>query len=248
MFNLKPVNRRSHSYSFSWNLDSWFNKRDSYPKHKSKHQTPIIHPNPVKSVLSTFSFHAELFNEKLDIVFVHISNIYVCVHVNPYLIVLHVISLNVATKTEPVGTNPFEDDEEQEEMAEEKQTTINHVSVNKEEIKMLVNRRKPSANPQPLLFLFLFHLLLLRLSLCCVSCISSFSFLSFPQGSGCCVALHGLWMALHTASVCLSFTPNSFTFLQSIKCRDAHGGARFCCGKCLCLTVRSDCCYMYSQV
>ncbi|XP_007579218.1 protein kinase C and casein kinase substrate in neurons protein 2 isoform X1 [Poecilia formosa] len=45
-------------------------------------------------------------------------------------------SLNVATKTEPVGTNPFEDDdEEQEEMAEEEQTTVNHVSVNKEEIK-----------------------------------------------------------------------------------------------------------------
>ncbi|XP_043963684.1 protein kinase C and casein kinase substrate in neurons protein 2 isoform X1 [Gambusia affinis] len=46
-------------------------------------------------------------------------------------------SLNVATKTEPVGTNPFEDDddEDQEAMAEEEQTTINHVSVNKEEIK-----------------------------------------------------------------------------------------------------------------
>uniref|UniRef100_A0A3B5Q605 Protein kinase C and casein kinase substrate in neurons 2 n=1 Tax=Xiphophorus maculatus TaxID=8083 RepID=A0A3B5Q605_XIPMA len=51
-------------------------------------------------------------------------------------------SLNVATKTEPVGTNPFEDDEEQEEMAEEKQTTINHVSVNKEEIKITNSTEK----------------------------------------------------------------------------------------------------------
>ncbi|XP_047246087.1 protein kinase C and casein kinase substrate in neurons protein 2 isoform X2 [Girardinichthys multiradiatus] len=47
-------------------------------------------------------------------------------------------SLTVPTKTEPVGTNPFEEDEEEEEeeeMAEEEQTTVNHITVNKEKIK-----------------------------------------------------------------------------------------------------------------
>lgn len=59
----------------------------------------------------------------------------------------HVVSLTVPTKTAPVGSNPFEDDEdeeeeEEEEMAVEQQTTVNHISVNKEEIKTLVNRRE----------------------------------------------------------------------------------------------------------
>lgn len=81
----------------------------------------------------------------------------VCVHVNnPSLTVPHVVSLTVPTITAPVGSNPFEDDEdeeEEEEMAMEQQTTVNHISVNKEEIKMLVNRSKLSANPQPFLSL-----------------------------------------------------------------------------------------------
>lgn len=101
-----------------------------------------------------------LLNKKLDVVSVHISNVCVCLHVhNPSLTVLHVISLTVPTKTEAVGTNPFEEEdeeEEQEEMAEEEQTTVNHVTVNKEEIKTLVNRRKRSANLQPLSYLYVF--------------------------------------------------------------------------------------------
>lgn len=56
-------------------------------------------------------------------------------------------------KTAPVGSNPFEDDEdeeEEEEMAVKQETTVNHISVKKEEeIKTLVNRRKHYAHPQP---------------------------------------------------------------------------------------------------
>lgn len=72
----------------------------------------------------------------------------------------HVVSLTVPTKTAPAGSNPFEDDddeeeeEEEEELASEQRTTVNHISVNKEEIKTLVNRRKHSAHPQPLQHLF----------------------------------------------------------------------------------------------
>lgn len=59
--------------------------------------------------------------------------------------VSHAVSLAVPTNTAPVGSNPFEDDEDgEEEIAEEQQTTVNHISVNKEEIKKLVNRRKHS--------------------------------------------------------------------------------------------------------
>ncbi|XP_047431334.1 protein kinase C and casein kinase substrate in neurons protein 2 isoform X2 [Mugil cephalus] len=46
-------------------------------------------------------------------------------------------SLTVPSQTAPVGSNPFEDDddeEEEEEIAVEQQTTVNHISVNKEEI------------------------------------------------------------------------------------------------------------------
>lgn len=69
---------------------------------------------------------------------------YVRVHVNnPSLTVSHIISLTVPTKAALAGSNPFEDeeDEEEEEMAVEQQTTVNHISVNKEEMKTLVNRR-----------------------------------------------------------------------------------------------------------
>lgn len=70
----------------------------------------------------------------------------VCVHVNnPSLTVSRVVSLTVP-KTAPVGSNPFEDDDDEEEEDEEEapveqQTSVNHNSVNKEEIKTLVNRR-----------------------------------------------------------------------------------------------------------
>lgn len=78
---------------------------------------------------------------------------YVCVHVNnPSLNVPHVVSLTAPTKTAAVGSNPFDDDEgeeEDEDLAVEQQTTVNHISVNKEEIKTLVNRRKHFAHPQP---------------------------------------------------------------------------------------------------
>lgn len=88
----------------------------------------------------------------------------VCAHVNnPSLTVSHVVSLTVPNKTAPVGSNPFEDDddeeEEEEETAVEQQTTVNHISVEKEEIKTLVNRRtlrRPKTSP-PFLFLSLFH-------------------------------------------------------------------------------------------
>lgn len=72
--------------------------------------------------------------------------------VNPSLTVSHVVvSLTVPTKTAPVGSNPFEDDEDEEEdMAVEQQTTVNHISVNKDEIKTLVNRRKHSTPPAAL--------------------------------------------------------------------------------------------------
>lgn len=73
----------------------------------------------------------------------------VSVHVNiPSLNVPHVVSLTAPTKTAPVGSNPFEEDED-EDMAVEQQTTVNHTSVKKEEIKTLVNRRKHFAHPQP---------------------------------------------------------------------------------------------------
>ncbi|KAM7378335.1 hypothetical protein PAMA_013301 [Pampus argenteus] len=54
-------------------------------------------------------------------------------------------SLTVPTKTAPAGSNPFEDDEdddEEEEMAVEQQTTVNHISVNKEEIKTASSMEK----------------------------------------------------------------------------------------------------------
>lgn len=68
----------------------------------------------------------------------------------------HVVSLTVPTKTAPVGTNPFEDEEDEEEEVaqEQQQKTENHVTVKKEEIKTLVNRRKLSAHLQPPLHFF----------------------------------------------------------------------------------------------
>lgn len=71
----------------------------------------------------------------------------VCVHVkNPFLTVLRVVSLNTPAKTAPAGSNPFEDDDEEEEEQEEvevkQQTTVNHIIVNKEDIKTLVNRSR----------------------------------------------------------------------------------------------------------
>lgn len=60
----------------------------------------------------------------------------------------HVVSLTVLNKTAPPGSNPFEDDEDEEdeeETALEQQTVVNHISATKEEIKMLVKRRKKNA-------------------------------------------------------------------------------------------------------
>lgn len=72
-----------------------------------------------------------------------------CPHVkNPFLTVLRVVSLNVHAKTAPAGSNPFEeeDDEEEEEDEEEvrakQQATVNHIIVNKVDIKTLVNRSR----------------------------------------------------------------------------------------------------------
>ncbi|KAF7650335.1 hypothetical protein LDENG_00127630 [Lucifuga dentata] len=60
-------------------------------------------------------------------------------------------SLTVPTETAPVGSNPFEEEEEEqqeeeeeeeEEMAVEQQNTVNHISVNKEEIKIASSMEK----------------------------------------------------------------------------------------------------------
>lgn len=61
-------------------------------------------------------------------------------HITPSLTVSRVVSLTVPTQMAPVGTNPFEEDEE-EEVSVQMQTTVNHIIVNKEEIKTLVKRR-----------------------------------------------------------------------------------------------------------
>uniref|UniRef100_A0A3Q1GYT9 Protein kinase C and casein kinase substrate in neurons 2 n=1 Tax=Acanthochromis polyacanthus TaxID=80966 RepID=A0A3Q1GYT9_9TELE len=119
--------------------------------------------------------------------------------------------LTVPASTAPAGSNPFEDDEEEEEEeqeAVEQQTTVNHISVNKEEIKMLVNRSEHSAHPQHP-HLFCFYLCSMDRRSCRVSChffvlvtflpssssssSSSSSLCSSvpPQVAGCCVALHG---------------------------------------------------------
>lgn len=83
-----------------------------------------------------------------------------CVHVkNPFLTVLRVVSLNTPAKTAPAGSNPFEDDDEEEEEEEvvevKQQTTVNHIIVNKEDIKTLVNRSR-HCSPTILLSFFLF--------------------------------------------------------------------------------------------
>ncbi|XP_062238468.1 protein kinase C and casein kinase substrate in neurons protein 2 isoform X1 [Platichthys flesus] len=53
-------------------------------------------------------------------------------------------SLTVPTKTAPVGSNPFEEEEEEkeEEIAVEQETTVNHISVEKEEIKTVGSMEK----------------------------------------------------------------------------------------------------------
>ena len=129
---------------------------------------------------------------------------------NPSLTLFHVVSLTVPTKTAPVGTNPFEEDEDEEEeeeeeemaeeMAEEQQTTVNHSSVNKEEIKTLVNRRKHSAHLQPRLFSFCLcslerrscRVLAATFFVTVTSLQSSLYPLCSSQVAGCCAALHGL--------------------------------------------------------
>lgn len=127
---------------------------------------------------------------------------------NPSFNVSHVVSLTVPTKTAPAGSNPFEDDEDEEEEAAEteQQTTVNHISVNKEEeIKTLVNKEKTPAktfSPLPLLsvcyvvvdvhsFIPPPSRLLFLLSLLALSSSSHPSLLL--QVAGCCVALHGRW-------------------------------------------------------
>lgn len=83
-----------------------------------------------------------------------------CMHKQP-ISVFHVVSLTVPSKTAPVSSNPFEDEEdEEEEMDEEQQrqqqTIENHVTVKKEEIKTLVNRREALRPPAASLPLSLF--------------------------------------------------------------------------------------------
>lgn len=163
------------------------------------------------------------------------NSVYLCVNGNnPSLTVSHVVSLTVPTKTAPVGSNPFDDDEdEEEEMAEEQHTTVNHNSVKKEEIKMLVNRRKSfsfypwivvhSSSPAFTLFQFLCSFLSSSLLL---------------QVTGCRVAMHGPWYSItHRASVCQSFILN-----RAVSDRTLHVlrvGRMLGNPKCFCPTVRS---------
>lgn len=147
---------------------------------------------------------------------------------NPSLTVSHVVSLTVPTKTAPVGSNPFEDEEEEEEAEEEEekmvveqQPTVNHISVNKEEKKMLVNRRKlrpPTTSPAFSVFylcwtasrLSIFHgspRLLPFLYLNALLLRNPLSSLRWQVIVLLCMVTE---MALHTKpNVCLSFTPNS---------------------------------------
>lgn len=121
-----------------------------------------------KSPKNVFFFIHLVKNCITNVYFLHFvhscpfSPVLICMHVNkPSVTVFHVVSLTVPTNTAPVGSNPFEEDEDEEEMAEEPETTVISISVNKEEIKTLVNRRKKlSANlqlPCPSLFLAFFH-------------------------------------------------------------------------------------------
>lgn len=127
----------------------------------------------------------------------------VCVHVkNPFLTVLRVVSLNTPAKTAPAGSNPFEDDDEEEEEQEEEvevkqQTTVNHIIVNKEDIKTLVNRSRHCSLTSFLLF---FPLSLFGLKELCsppfvfITLLpSSLKSSLLPQVAGRCVDLHGQW-------------------------------------------------------
>lgn len=91
-------------------------------------------------------------------------------------------SLTVPTNTAPVGLNPFdeddEDEEEEETTAVEQQTTVNHISVNKEEIKTLVNRRK-KLRPPATFSLFLFTISCVTDHCSCRVSLASFLCLSF---------------------------------------------------------------------
>ncbi|KAM7378337.1 hypothetical protein PAMA_013301 [Pampus argenteus] len=126
-------------------------------------------------------------------------------------------SLTVPTKTAPAGSNPFEDDEdddEEEEMAVEQQTTVNHISVNKEEIKTLVNRRQCSAHlPSSFLSLFVFGLPVVPS--CLISCLSlplllvillppSLKPSLLPLGGRLCCSAWSLNGITHKANVCHS--------------------------------------------
>lgn len=104
-----------------------------------------------KSPKNVFFFIHLVKNCITNVYFLHFvhscpfSPVLICMHVNkPSVTVFHVVSLTVPTNTAPVGSNPFEEDEDEEEMAEEPETTVISISVNKEEIKTLVNRRKSS--------------------------------------------------------------------------------------------------------
>lgn len=129
---------------------------------------------------------------------------------NPFLTVLRVVSLNTPAKTAPAGSNPFEDDDEEEEEEEEvevkQQTTVNHIIVNKEDIKTLVNR---SRHCSPTSFLPFFLSLFGLKELCSPSFVfitllpSSLKSSLLPQVVGCCVDLHGQWNDI-THSQCAS--------------------------------------------
>lgn len=134
-------------------------------------------------------------------------------------------------------------------MAVEQQTTVNHISVNKEEIKTLVNRRKtlrqPTTSP-PFLFLSLFHGSPSTPRLLPFLCYFALFFLvtlSPPSGGRLlCCSVHGHWKCIaHKASVCLSVTLNSAMSCRTLNAMrmGAHVSA---VGNpvCFCLTVRSE--------
>ncbi|XP_031714862.1 protein kinase C and casein kinase substrate in neurons protein 2 isoform X2 [Anarrhichthys ocellatus] len=174
-------------------------------------------------------------------------------------------SLTVPTNTAPVGSNPFDEEdeedveemeEEEEETAVEQQTTVNHISVNKEEIKTLVNRRENTPK-QPLLTLFsCFYLCChgiadraasLFAPFLCLGYFDPFFLTSLSPPSGGSLLCCSAWSLERWHITPIRVCPSHFLqcrVLQNITCH-VHGGAH-ASGKCL--TVRSEYGHTYTHV
>lgn len=95
------------------------------------------------------------------------------------------------------------------------QTTVNHIIVNKEDIKTLVNRSRHCSPTSFLPFFFLFLWFEGSLSFVLMTLLPSFLNSSLlPQVAGCCVDLHGQWNDI-TQPVCIC--PWLLTMLHLLK-------------------------------